>query len=860
MSAASPNRFVAAYARMLVRHPLVVLAVLLSLGVVSAWAATHLTINSNQLDLISQDLPEVKEVKRVVDMVGGAGHLMIGIRSTDEKTLKGVSDDLAAMLIADSQNVRSVTHKLPVEFIQQNMVLFIDPADLQEARTRINAYLKQMLRRSNPFYIELKKTKAPELNLDDLIAKYGSVGKRTITDEYNISADKRMILMLVKPMWDSNEIGKTHVYLEQLQKKLEAYGASNKYGVTLKEDYRQELFLKNPKLVTYGFAGGYKTSVDDSYAITKSLEPVSYIALGAIILITILFFRKWAPTFIVITGMVLGTIITMGFTYVTVHQLNMVTSILGGIIMGFGVDYGIHFVYRTRIQLGMGQPYDVAIQQAFINAGRPALISAVVTSGSFFMLLFSQFRGFSQFGLLAGFGTLIIGATLFTWAPALLSLMGGINPAWPAKLIGTMDPPSNRVESGDVRVPKPHLVLAIGAGIVAVLVAFAIPWTSTEIPATHTPTLVERLTHGIRFNYNTRALQAEDQFSVVMQDEINRRFRISSDPIAVYTKDLEQTREVYDELTKHMHDTYTTVDQVVSIFTFVPPPERAAKNAVILAAWRDDLKELDVKALPPALQDKAAFFEKVLNAKPFDVSGVPEQYASQFRNLPTSKYTGYLTYIYPGIDLWDGKRMLEFARQVKEIRTDNGHVYPSAGLPILFATLATIVLHDGKLTLLLTTLWILGMHFFDFRNVKLALASVIPLVVGLVMTLGLLSMFNVRLNFMNIIILPILLGFGVSHGLYLLHRFLEGTSPIVALRSVGFAVAASTLTAIAGFGALFAASHQGIKSMGLVAVVGLFTTLVVSFTVLAAVLQLMHDQRTKKALDEAEVAKRKVRA
>jgi uncharacterized protein len=138
------------------------------------------------------------------------------------------------------------------------------------------------------------------------------------------------------------------------------------------------------------------------------------------------------------------------------------------------------------------------------------------------------------------------------------------------------------------------------------------------------------------------------------------------------------------------------------------------------------------------------------------------------------------------------------------------------------------------------------MHFADFRNTKLALASVIPLGVGLLMMLGVMSLIGEKLNFMNVIILPILLGFGVSHGLYLLHRFLEGTSPVVALRSVGAAVASSTLTAIAGFAALLGASHLGLKSMGLIACIGLTTTLVVSFTVLAAVLQLMHDQRTRR--------------
>jgi len=107
---------------------------------------------------------------------------------------------------------------------------------------------------------------------------------------------------------------------------------------------------------------------------------------------------------------------------------------------------------------------------------------------------------------------------------------------------------------------------------------------------------------------------------------------------------------------------------------------------------------------------------------------------------------------------------------------------------------------------------------------------------------------------MNLVILPILLGFGVSHGLYLLHRFLEGTSPVVALRSVGAAVASSTLTAIAGFGSLFFAQHAGLKSIGYVACLGLATTLVVSFTVLATVLQLIHDARPKHLLGDEDAA------
>ena len=841
----APPRLLTAFANAVVARPGRTLVILLLLGALGGWGTSRLTINANQLDLISQDLPEVRDVKRIIDMVGGSGYLMLALRSDEEARMKGTADDLAELLQADRENVRFVTYKTPVEFIQENMVLFVETPDLQEGRRRIMTYLRERIRRASPLYFELRPTPEPELKLDDLRDKYSRVGKKTILDDYYISGDRQMVIMLIKPMWDTNDLGKTKRYIDKLEVDLAHYSRDNAHGVHLVQDYAQ---VGRAGTIAYGYTGSYKTALDDSYAIAESLEPVSTLAFSAILCITVLFFRKWLPSLIVLTGMVLGTILAMGFTYATVGTLNMITSILGGIMMGFGVDYGIHFVFRTRIELGLGKPYELAIRDALVNAGRPAGVSAVVTGGSFLVLLISEFRGFSQFGFLAGCGTVIIGVTMFCWSAACLVLLGRINPEWPRRFIGVMHLPRIAPGQAQGRVPNPRRLLAVAVLVVLAVCLFAVPWAPVEVPLGQGLSWSQRLGAGVRFNYNTRALMPEDQVSVQLQDEINRRFQISSDPIAVYTRTLPEARAVYAELTEHP-DKYSAIDQVVSIFSFVPPPARAQANAAILAEWRDELDAMQFNAalLPSAYQDKMPLIDKILHAKPYGIDALPEIYATQFRNLPTTQpeNQGLLTFIYPKVDLWDGKQLLVFAQQVRTIETADGQVFRGAGSATLYAKLARIVLWDGKVTVLLTALWILLMHFLDFRNVTLALASVLPLGVGLLMMLGLMGLTDHALNFMNIITLPILLGFGVSHGLYLLHRFLEGTSPVVALRSVGAAVASSTLTAIAGFGALFAASHNGLKSMGYVACLGLTTTLLVSFTVLAAVLQILDDRQAR---------------
>lgn len=856
--AAFITRWAEGWARLIVKNPGSVLIALLVLGGLATWATTKLELESDQLKLISQELPEVKEVQRVIDMVGGAGYLMIGLRGDDPDTLKKVADALNERMTSEKENVRFITYKVPVEFIQENMVLFIDPADLAEGRKRINAYLRDQMKRASPFYVEIRKTEPVKLDLQDLIDKYSAIGKKSIRDDYYISDDRKMIMMLVKPMWNSTELQKTVAYLEHLTgypvddgigkpaKEGSLFAeVAKQTGVTLAEDYDK---VGDKKTVYYGFTGSYKTGVDDSYAIRESLDDVLFWALGLIVGITVLFFRKWAPTLIAITGMALGTVLVMGFAYVTLEKLNMVTSIIAAILMGFGIDYGIHFIYRTRIELGTGKRYDEAISSALVYAGRPALIAAVVTSGSFLMLYFSEFEGFSQFGILAAAGTMITGFTMFAWSPAILSLLGRINPEWPAKLIGTMTPIGVSKKTGqEARIPKPKLLLLVTSIVVGLVCLAAVPKSDKPAPR-GLASLWDRFMGGVHFNYNTRALVADDRPSFKLSDEIATRFNISADPIAIPVKTKEEVKEVWDELTLHP-EKYPTIDQVVSVYSFIPPRERAEANAKILAEWEKELEDIEVSSLPPEQQEKAALFKRILAKRPYDLEGVPEYYQQMFMHLPTTKPEnhGYLLFVYPSVDLWDGTKMLQFADQVRTIKTASGREYHSAGLTILYATLARIVLWDGKITVLLAALWILLMHYLDFRSVPLAAASVIPLGIGLWMMLGLMALtpdaFFGRLNFMNLVILPILLGFGVSHGLYLLHRFLEGTSPVVALRSVGAAVASSTLTAIAGFASLFFASHKGLQSIGYVAVLGLATTLLVSFTVLAAVLQIMHDRR-----------------
>lgn len=811
---------------LLTRRPGTLLVGLLLLCGLAGYGASGLTVNTNQLDLISQDLRQVKDVKRVVDMIGGAGHLIMALRGSDEQLLMAVSDDINAHLLADKARVRAVTYKVPTEFLRSNAAMFMQTEDLKELRQRVMAKLRDVIKRASPFYMEIRPTPPVELKTDDIINKYTKVGKKSITDDYYISADRQMLLLLIKPMWDSNQLERTGALVGATRTWLRRYSAQNRHGVRFVEDYSRAPDA-DAKVIEYGFAGSYQTNYDDSFEIKNSLVPVSGVALLGVCVVLLAFFRRRIlAVLVVIVGLLLGVLLTMGFAAAAIGQLNMITGILAGILMGLGIDFGIHLVVRLSEELDRGRDLPEALRQTIKHSGVASLVSGAGTSAAFFSLLFSEFAGFSQFGLLAGVGVLIIGTTLYLWVPAVLLLVERRWPGGARRMVGgmvTIHPDGK----GRQRVQRPGLVLAAGV-VLALLVAARAP--------------------EVDFEYDTRALMVENQPSVMLQDEINARYAISADPVAVYTPDIATARQVYDVFTPLDAQRFSTVDQVVSLFTAVPPADQQARNAAELKSWLAELEEIDRASLTPEIEEKWDKGIKYLRARPFELDAVPAHLRSMFISLPTARpeNRGVLTFVYPVVDLWDGKQMLKFAEEVEEIQTADGETYNAAGMPILFAKLARIVLFDGKFSVALTAILLLLVLLVDLRSPRATAVALVPLLLGVGLMLGAMVWIDFRLNFMNVVVFPIVLGYGLSHGVYLIHRYREGSSAMDALRSVGTAVACSTLTTLAGWAALLAASHRGLKSMGMLACLGMTATLIVTFLVMPALLQLLHDRRSRK--------------
>ena len=120
------------------------------------------------------------------------------------------------------------------------------------------------------------------------------------------------------------------------------------------------------------------------------------------------------------------------------------------------------------------------------------------------------------------------------------------------------------------------------------------------------------------------------------------------------------------------------------------------------------------------------------------------------------------------------------------------------------------------------------------RDAVLILLTVLT---GGVFTAGLILLFNIPLNFANIIGLPLLLGIGVDSAIHISDRFREeqGRRNIFAT-SASRGVIISSLTTVFSIGNLAFSAHLGTASMGLLLATGLIAMLIATLLVLPAFL------------------------
>src|SRR5207247_2068094 len=115
------------------------------------------------------------------------------------------------------------------------------------------------------------------------------------------------------------------------------------------------------------------------------------------------------------------------------------------IVLGVGMDTGVHLYDRVLVERRAGYPAHEAAARAVKALGGPVLTAAVTASAAFASLCFSELRALRQLGILAAAGETLTAIAIVVLTPVLATLLErgdpprihGADRPWP-RLLGAI--------------------------------------------------------------------------------------------------------------------------------------------------------------------------------------------------------------------------------------------------------------------------------------------------------------------------------------------------------------------------------------------------------------------------------------
>ena len=106
-----------------------------------------------------------------------------------------------------------------------------------------------------------------------------------------------------------------------------------------------------------------------------------------------------------------------------IGSFNPVTQIIPILLIGLGVDYGIHITSRYREEVGKGQDVEGAIGTAIGTVGVALALATVTTAIGFLTNVFNPVPALKDFGILSAVGIVVSFALMLTFFPAARKLL-----------------------------------------------------------------------------------------------------------------------------------------------------------------------------------------------------------------------------------------------------------------------------------------------------------------------------------------------------------------------------------------------------------------------------------------------------
>lgn len=777
------------FKKITLRYPgtLLILAIILS-GISVYWAS-GLSFNPRMDNLLPQDLPLIKEFNEVVAKTGGSGPLVVVLENLNPIQAPEVIDELA-LVLNKVPGTHFVDSKIPKKFLKNRQLLLIPKSDLLLLESSIEEAIDYARGQFGGFFGEDKLFNPIKLqSLADRYQIFEGI------NPYHKGKRKKNYYIFVKPKGTVTDTDFTAEYVRSIRKAIDETG----------------LETSTPDLVIK-LTGSLIVRLEENQIIQNDLKKSALLAALMASCIILIYTRSWFSIPLVIFPLLLSLTYTFALTRLFIGHLNIISGFLVAILMGLGIDYGIHLYIRFKQELLKGKTITESAELVVTQVGRSGLIAMLTTISVFSILSFSDFQGFSEFGKIATLGIVCAFLSYYFIFPAQALFYDKIH--WLRK----PRPRLFTLKISNLYSTTPYFLSAMFLVLMA-LSLFLLP--------------------GLSFEYDFQKLKGESPASEY-ETETTDDFGYAFSPTLILTPEKDSLHDINSALQeiKNNNGDDTVIGFQYSLNTFGRNEYESKKD--VIGRIRDIFYD-NTDIIKFSLgNDRYENFKKLVNAEPFDESQMPRDLTKKLR-----AGEDYLVMLLSPADknFFRVENIYQLKKEMAELKLMMAEKNIKTSIlneNLIAAEILDWVKDKGPKAMAIAIALVFFILVVDLRSIRLSIITFLPLFTGLALTGALMSVFNVKLNFINIVMLPSIVGIMIDHCIYLSHHILDYSkgSSLKSLQETGSAIILSALTSLAGYLSLNIAHHEGIKSIASVVGLGIITCTLCALFMLPALFEL----------------------
>ncbi|MES2733959.1 MAG: 1-acyl-sn-glycerol-3-phosphate acyltransferase [Bacteroidota bacterium] len=622
-------------------------------------------------------------------------------------------------------------------------------------------------------------------------------------DGYIVSKDRKSLLLLISPANPPNETTKNGQLIDGIDQTI------------------QQLATKEFSMVQTEYFGASAVAVANAKQIQKDIYLTVSLAIFCICLLLWVYFRKASLPLVILLPVLFGSGFAVAIIYLIKESISSIAIGGGAIIIGIAVNYSLHVFTHYK--------HTRSLTTVIKDLSTPLLIGNISTVGAFFGLLFVKSDLLFDFGLFSGLS--LIGAILFTlvFLPTFLSFY-----SMPVK--EKEDAWLEQVESKWTPFTKSFTKFSV---LIILVVSSLFLFTFQNVP-------FENDLNAL--NFMSPELKKAEKHLLTEGNESERSIYLLfegknlNEALTRNEKALTKIKALMQQKTVVNYFGVTAI--LVSDSVQNQRKERwenywtSVKKEKLKASLATLAPQYGFK--PTAFNDFFALLDKQFDALSLaEIEEVKAYFLKDYLSTSADKSTVIMAALKVPVSQSD-KVYAALATEKDLYILDK---------QFIIKKFISILDDDFNQILYTSSLLVFTILLLFYGRIELALIAFVPMMLSWLWILGLMNVFDLRFNIVNIIISTFIFGLGDDFTIFMmdghLGEYKDGTKN---LPSFKVSILLAALTTLFGMGVLIFAKHPALQSIAVISVLGIACVLFISYTVIPILFRGLIGNRAKKGL------------